>query len=80
MATQIAAAKAGLGIAVLPHFLAQEAGLVCIAADLGVDQPIYLVIQTDLTQSRRTRAVADFLIDLVASNHTRLAWAEKRGV
>ncbi|MCC4287953.1 hypothetical protein LL250_09370, partial [Halomonas meridiana] len=45
-----------LGIAVLPHFLAQEAGLVCIASDLGVDQPIYLVIQTDLTQSRRTRA------------------------
>ncbi|MDW0360334.1 LysR family transcriptional regulator [Halomonas venusta] len=73
LATQVAAAKAGLGIAVLPHFLAQEAGLVCIAADLGVDQPIYLVIQTDLTQSRRTRAVADFLIELVASNHARLS-------
>ncbi|WP_372374309.1 LysR substrate-binding domain-containing protein [Vreelandella venusta] len=73
LATQVAAAKAGLGIAVLPHFLAQEAGLVCIASDLGVDQPIYLVIQTDLTQSRRTRAVADFLIELVASNHARLS-------
>ncbi|NAO95313.1 LysR family transcriptional regulator [Halomonas sp. MG34] len=73
LATQLAAAKAGLGIAVLPHFLALEAGLVCVAADIGVDQPIYLVIQTDLTQSGRTRAVADFLAELVASNRKRLS-------
>lgn len=72
LATQLAAAKAGLGIAVLPHFLALEAGLVCVAADIGVDQPIYLVIQTDLTQSGRTRAVADFLAELVANNRERL--------
>jgi DNA-binding transcriptional LysR family regulator len=72
LATQLAAAKAGLGIAVLPHFLALEAGLVCVAAEIGVDQPIYLVIQTDLTQSGRTRAVADFLAALVASSHDRL--------
>ena len=44
----------------------------CIAADIGVDQPIYLVIQTDLTQSGRTRAVADFLAELVANNRERL--------
>lgn len=73
MATQLAAAKAGLGAAVLPHFLAQEAGLVCIASDIGVDQPIYLVIQTDLAQSGRTRAVADFLADLVERHRTRLS-------
>ncbi|OWV30796.1 hypothetical protein [Halomonas campaniensis] len=57
----------------LPHFLALEAGLVCVAADIGVDQPIYLVIQTDLTQSGRTRAVADFLAELVANNRERLS-------
>ncbi|WP_386079195.1 LysR family transcriptional regulator [Vreelandella sp. F11] len=73
LATQLAATKAGLGIAVLPHFLALEAGLVCVAGDIGVDQPIYLVIQTDLTQSGRTRAVADFLTELVANNRERLS-------
>ncbi|NYS59609.1 LysR family transcriptional regulator [Vreelandella salicampi] len=73
LATQLAAAKAGLGMAVLPHFLAREAGLDCVAADIGVDQPIYLVIQTDLTQSGRTRAVADFLAELVANNRERLS-------
>ncbi|EHJ92514.1 LysR family transcriptional regulator [Vreelandella boliviensis] len=72
MATQLAAAKAGLGIALLPHFLAREASLICVAEDIGVDQPIYLVIQTDLTQSSRIRAVADFLAELVASNRERL--------
>ncbi|MBT2774699.1 LysR family transcriptional regulator [Halomonas sp. ISL-60] len=73
MATQLAAAKAGLGIAVLPHFLAREAGLVGVVADIGLDQPIYLVIQTDLTQSARIRAVADFLAALLASNRERLS-------
>lgn len=73
LATQLTAAKAGLGIAVLPHFLALEAGLVCVATDIGVDQPIYLVIQTDLTQSGRTRAVADFLTELVINNRERLS-------
>ncbi|WP_085920352.1 LysR family transcriptional regulator [Halomonas sp. CSM-2] len=73
LATQLAAAKAGLGIAVLPHFLALEAELVCLESDIGVDQPIYLVIQTDLTQSARIRAVADFLAELVASNRERLS-------
>lgn len=74
MATQLAAAKAGLGMAVLPHFLALEAGLVCVASDIGVDQPIFLVIQTDLTQSGRIRAVADFLVELVTCNRDRLSY------
>jgi len=57
----------------LPHFLAKEVGLVCVAADIGVDQPIYLVIQTDLIQSGRILAVADFLAELVANNRERLS-------
>lgn len=72
VATQVAAAQAGLGLAVLPHFLAVKAELVCVASDLGVDQPIYLAIQSDLAQSRRTRAVADFLVDLVSRNRAQL--------
>lgn len=73
LATQTAAAEAGLGLAVLPHFIATAAGLACIASDIGVDQPIYLVIQSDLAQSRRMRAVADFLIDLVIRNRVYLS-------
>ncbi|WP_447553571.1 LysR family transcriptional regulator [Vreelandella sp. EE22] len=68
VATQVAAAKAGLGLAVLPHFLAAGAGLTCVTPDIGVEQPIYLAIQTDLAQSRRVRAVADFLAELVLKN------------
>ncbi len=73
LSAQVAATKAGLGLAVLPHFVALNAGLICVTSDIGVDQPIYLVIQSDLTQSRRTRAVADFLVDLVSRNRTRLS-------
>jgi DNA-binding transcriptional LysR family regulator len=73
LSTQIAATKAGLGLSILPHFLAADANLVCIESDVGVDQPIYLVIQSDLAQSRRTRALADFLADLVVKNRSRLS-------
>lgn len=73
LAAQVAAAKAGLGLAVLPHFIARDAGLVCVDSDIGVDQPIYLVIQTDLARSRRIRALADFLTDLVTRNRERLS-------
>lgn len=72
LATQIAATKAGLGLAVLPHFLAKEVGLICVQADLGVDQPIWLVIHSDLTASPRVRALADFLADLVAARRDQL--------
>ncbi|MBX2857179.1 MAG: LysR family transcriptional regulator [Cellvibrionaceae bacterium] len=72
LSCQIAAATAGLGIAVLPHFLAANAGLICLAPDIGLDQPIYLVIQTDIAQSRRARVLADFLSDLVIENHDKL--------
>ena len=72
LSTQIAAASAGLGLAVLPHFLAANSELICVDSDIGIDQPIYLVVQSDLAQSRRTRALADFLGDLVISNRSRL--------
>jgi len=73
LSTQIAAAVGGMGLAVIPHFLAAHAGLVCLWHDIGIDQPIYLVIQSDLTQSRRTRALADFLSDLVIKNKNKLS-------
>lgn len=65
---QLAAAKAGLGIASLPHFLARGAGLVCLRKNIGLQQPIYLVMQSDLSQSARIRAICDFLKDIMAEH------------
>lgn len=72
LATQLAACAGGLGLAVLPHFLARPRGLVCVTPQLGLDQPIWLVLQSDLAQSRRVRAVAGFLRDLVARHRQAL--------
>jgi len=61
LSAQLAAAVAGLGLAVLPHFLARQANLVCVMPELGADQPIWLAMHSDLVHSRRVRAVADHL-------------------
>ncbi|MEL6521785.1 MAG: LysR family transcriptional regulator [Pseudomonadota bacterium] len=75
LATQLAACASGLGLAVLPHFLARSRGLVCLDGDLGADQTIWLVTHSDLAQSRRVRVVADFLRDLVRLNSGQLSGA-----
>ncbi|MBK5933704.1 LysR family transcriptional regulator [Rhodovulum imhoffii] len=73
LSTQIAAVRAGLGLAALPHFLAREAGLTCIDGDLGLDQAIYLVVQSDLAQAARVEVVAHFLRNLVQGNKDMLS-------
>lgn len=73
LSAQLAAAVAGLGLAVLPHFLAQRAGLVCLLPELGADQPIWLLIHSDLAHSRRVRAVADHLIQLFETARPELS-------
>lgn len=65
LSAQLHAAISGLGLAVLPHFLARQHALVCLQADLGIDQEIWLAINSDLAQSRRVRVVREFLIDLI---------------
>ncbi len=72
LSAQLAAAQAGIGLAVLPHFLARRAGLECVATDLGVDQQIWLVIHADLAHSRRMRVVADYLVDLFSTHRAML--------
>ncbi|MGG7939848.1 LysR family transcriptional regulator [Klebsiella aerogenes] len=61
---QLSAVSAGLGLGVLPHFMARENGLQCVNADIGVDQTLWLVMHSDLAHSRRVRVVADHLIAL----------------
>ncbi|QEL26731.1 LysR family transcriptional regulator [Bosea sp. F3-2] len=65
LSAQLSAAIAGVGLAVLPHFLGRQNELVCLQADLGIDQDIWLAIHSDLAQSRRVRVVSEFLTGLV---------------
>lgn len=73
LSAQLAAATAGLGLAVLPHALAQSAGLVRLPIALGLDQPIWLAVHTDLIASHRVRVVADHLAAVVHDRRAALA-------
>lgn len=72
LSAQLCAVISGLGLAVLPHFLARQNDLVCVQADIGIDQEIWLAIQSDLAQSRRVRAVASFLAELIQTSKDEL--------
>jgi DNA-binding transcriptional LysR family regulator len=66
---QIAAVRAGLGLAVLPDFLVAGTDLVrVLAPDQVFSDGVWLVIHADLAASARVRAVADFLADAVAGS------------
>ncbi len=72
---QLIAAREGIGLAVLPCFLAStEPGLRHLPSQVdAISQELWLAIHTDLNQSARVRAVADFVEDTVAANLERLA-------
>ncbi|WP_343465043.1 LysR family transcriptional regulator [Pantoea sp.] len=69
---QVSAISEGLGLGVLPHFMAREKRLHCVDPALGVDQPLWLVMHSDLAGSRRVRAIADHLIALFEASKDRL--------
>lgn len=73
LSAQVQAAKAGIGLAVLPHFLALEAGLQALPVELGIDHPIWLVVHSDLSASRRVRTVADHITKTLMDASSRLA-------
>ncbi len=73
LSAQVTAAQSGLGFALLPHFLARPAGLHQHPVETGVEQPVWLVIHTDLAASRRVRIVADHLVDLIHQHRDELA-------
>ncbi|WP_376711223.1 LysR family transcriptional regulator [Pseudochrobactrum lubricantis] len=75
LSAQVSAALAGVGLAVLPHFIARQNDLVCLEADLGIDQGIWLAIHSDLAQSRRVRAIAEFYASLIHENREKLETA-----
>jgi DNA-binding transcriptional LysR family regulator len=67
---QLVAARAGLGLAVLPCFMADaEPALQNVPSDAdAIAQEFWLAVHTDLAGSARVRAVADFLSVLVRRN------------
>ncbi|MET3661366.1 LysR family transcriptional regulator [Aquamicrobium ahrensii] len=73
LTAQLHATMAGLGLAVLPHFLARRHDLICLQADLGIDQHIWMAVHSDLAQSRRVRVVIDFLTELIRASQAELA-------
>lgn len=72
LSAQLSAAVAGIGLAILPHFLGRLNDLVCVQGDLGIDQDIWLAVHSDLAQSRRVRTVSEFLADLIHASKTEL--------
>jgi DNA-binding transcriptional LysR family regulator len=64
---QIAAARAGLGIAVLPHFLAAaEPALVRLPlAPKPPDRELWLLTRPDVRRTPPVRAVTDYLVELL---------------
>jgi DNA-binding transcriptional LysR family regulator len=71
---QIAAARAGFGIALLPNFLAgHDPDLVEV--DLSVTppkRPLWLLTRRDVQTTQRIRVVVDYLVELIQRERTLL--------
>ena len=58
---QAAAAEQGMGVAVLPHYLARRRTLTRIPAPDGPPRELWLVVHEDTRHTPRIRALADAL-------------------
>jgi DNA-binding transcriptional LysR family regulator len=69
------AARAGLGIALLPHFLVEARdGLRPLTLEgVTFERPVSLIMHPNLRRSPRVRAVAQFLADAVVRERELLA-------
>lgn len=67
LATLIARVRCGMGLAALPHIIAQDLpGLTCLCDAPAATRELWLVLHPDLRQAARVRAVADHLIRITA--------------
>lgn len=70
---QIAAVRAGLGLAVIPDFLVPGEGFVqVVPPDQMFSNELWLVTHADFIASTRVRAVSDFLADQVVGMNAEL--------
>nr|WP_310133288.1 LysR substrate-binding domain-containing protein [Burkholderia ambifaria] len=69
LAALLHAARAGLGIAALPCFLAAHDPAVCLLSDhpCSTARQLWLVMHPDVKRSPRVRLVADLLAKLVGA-------------
>lgn len=63
---QAAAAQAGAGIALLPHFVGQELGLERLAGTRSLQREIWLTVHDDIRHAPGIAAVTAFLLDCYA--------------
>lgn len=73
LASQLAAARAGIGIAVLPRFLAEGDAQVATLPVKGMpfSRDVYLVVHADMQRSPAVRAVMTFIVEIIASDLPR---------
>lgn len=71
------AARAGLGITVLPHFLAANDPDLVVSTDPAcpITRQIWLVMHPDVRRSPRVRLIADLLAEVVEQSHGLLTGA-----
>ncbi|WP_412480567.1 LysR family transcriptional regulator [Azonexus sp. IMCC34839] len=74
------AARVGLGVTVLPHFLAAEDARLTLLSDpvCPISRHIWLVMHPDVKRSPRVRLVADLLVNIVAEAQALLSGERKR--
>lgn len=67
LASLISGARAGMGVAALPHILAQDdPELTCVADGPETTREIWLVVHPDLRRSARVRVVMNHLVAITA--------------
>jgi DNA-binding transcriptional LysR family regulator len=75
-ASLVAAARIGVGVAVLPRFVAEaDTALVRLAGPEPVPHELWLLVHGDLRRSPRVREVIDWVDDLVARARPTLSGA-----
>jgi DNA-binding transcriptional LysR family regulator len=68
LASLIAAASAGIGLAAVPHILAADAGdLTCVTDAPEASRALWMVVHRDLRRSARVRATMDYLIEIASA-------------
>ena len=73
-ASLLAAARLGVGVAVLPRFIADgDAGLECLAGPEPVNHELWLLVHGDLRHTPRVRAVIEWVDELVAASRLALS-------
>lgn len=78
--TLLRACEAGLGLALLPCFLAESARLTRLSPEPEVTREMWLLRHKDAARIRRFRAVADWIAETAADDLARFEGAQGRSV